>query len=145
MSGAAIAATAASAPPQTRSTATETKRHPRGDAAEEQKEQGKHLQKLTQRLKLTSDQAVKVKSIMEAQRAEWRELRAKYKSEPAAQENKSAMEKARADLHASTEAKLAQVLTADQMSEFKKMRAEHMKKHEREEKEEKGEAKEGSN
>ncbi len=123
-------------------TAAETKKHARSEAAEAKNEKGEHLQKLSQRLKLTADQTAKVKSIMEAQWAQSRELRAKYKGQTSTPESKAALESARKDLHADTEAKLAQVLTADQMTEFKKMRAEHMK-HRESEKNEKDEGKEG--
>src|SRR5260221_10316855 len=130
----AYAATAAVAKKQARSEAAEGKN--------EKNEKSEHLQKLSQRLKLTTDQTAKVKTIMDAQWAQSSELRAKYKGQPSTPENKAAMESARKDLHADTDAKLAQVLTADQMTEFKKMRAEHMK-HKESEKGEKDEGKEG--
>jgi Spy/CpxP family protein refolding chaperone len=135
-----VAQTAAPTPAASKSAPAVPKKHTRGGAAEEQNEMSRHFQKMTQRLKLTDDQVAKVKPIMQAQWAESNELRAKYKGRPATPENKAALEKAREDLHASSEAKLAQVLSADQMTEFKKMRAEHMKK-EGTEKDEKEEAK----
>jgi len=131
---------AAPATSETKATATATKKHASREAAEDKNEMNKHLQQMTKRLKLTDDQAAKVKSIMEAQRAQASELRAKYKGQPVTTESKAEMKKAREDLRADTEAKLSQVLTPDQMTEWKKLRAEHMKK---EGKEEKEEAKEG--
>ena len=98
------------------------------------------MQKLTARLKLTDEQVPKVQAIMEAKRAEVAEFRAKYKGQPVTPESKAAMEKAQRDFHADTDAKLAQVLTPSQMTEYKKMRHEHMKKDwSKGEKEEKGE------
>jgi len=123
-------------------TAAVTTKQARSEAAEAQGERDEHFQKMSKRLKLTDDQAAKVKSIMEAQWAQSSELRAKYKGQPVTPENKAAMKNARKDLHASTDAKIAEVLTATQMTEFKKMRAEHMK-HRESEKNEKDEAKEG--
>ena len=122
---------------------TVSRKHAKGGAAEEQNEKSERLQRMTQRLKLNDEQVAKVKSIFEAQIVQMTELRAKYKGQPTTPENRAAMEKARKDLHADTDAKLAQVLTADQMTEYTKMRAEHMKKEgAKEEKEE--EAKEGA-
>ena len=127
----------------TKSTSHVSKRHAKGSAADEQNEMNRRLQKMTQRLKLTPDQVVKVKDIMQAHATEASELRAKYKGQTATAENRAAMEKAHKDLHANLDAKLAQVLTADQMSEYKAMRAEHMKREGTKE-EEKEEAKEGT-
>jgi len=122
-----VAQTSAAAPTATKSTSTVSRRHARGDAAEAQNRRSEHFQKLTQRLKLTDDQATRVKSIMDARWAQSSELRAKYQGQPATPESKAAMKQARKELHADTDAKLAQILTADQMTEFKMMRAEHMK------------------
>ena len=119
-----------------------TKSHARGGAAEEQNEMSERLQQMTHRLKLTDDQVAKVKSIFAAKKVQASELRAKFKGQPATAESKVAMEKARKDLHADTDAKLAQVLTADQMTEYKTMRAEH-KKNEGAKEEKEEEAKEG--
>ena len=142
----AMASASGPAAASTKSTSHVSKRHAKGSAAEEQNEMSRRLQKMTQRLKLTPDQVVRVKEIMQAHATEASELRAKFKSQPATAETKSAMEKAHKELHADTDARLAQVLTADQMSEYKLMRAEHMKREGmKEEKEEaKEEAKEGT-
>ena len=118
-----------------------TAKHARGEASEAQGERDEHFQKMTKRLKLTDDQAARMKTIMQAQWTESSEMRARYKGQPATPENKATMEKARKNLHAETDAKMAQVLNADQMTEYKKMRAEHMK-HMKSEKDEKDEAKE---
>jgi Spy/CpxP family protein refolding chaperone len=112
------AQTSTPAPAKAKSASTVAKRHAKRGAAEEQKEQSERLQQMTQRLKLTDDQVAKVKSIFEAQKVQATELRAKFKGQSTTPENKAAMEKAHKDLHADTEAKLAQVLTADQMTEY---------------------------
>ena len=122
----AMSVVVAQAPAHAATTAV-TKKHARNEAAETKNEKSEHLQKMTERLKLTADQTARVKSIMDAQWAQSRELRAKNKGQPSTPENKAAMENARKDLHADTDAKLAQVLTADQMTEYKKMHTEHMK------------------
>ena len=131
-----------SPPAKTKSTWTAGKKHARGGAGGEQKELSEHLQMMTQRLKLTDDQVARVKVILQEQMTASNELRARYKGQPATPESRAAMEKAHKELHAGTDAKLAEVLTADQMTEYKKMWSEHMKKSGmKEEKEE--EAKEG--
>jgi Spy/CpxP family protein refolding chaperone len=128
--------------PADAATAAVTNKQTRSEAAEGKNRRSEHLQKLSQRLKLTADQTASVKAIMDAQWAQSRELRDKYKGQAWTPENKAAMESARKDLRADTDTKLAQVLTADQMTEFKKMRAEHMK-HREWGKGEKDEGKEG--
>jgi len=87
-----------------------------------------HLAKMTERLKLSDDQVAKVREIMQSKMGEMKALRAKYKGQPSTPENKAAMEKDHQALHASIEEKLATVLSAEQMTEYKKMSAEHMKK-----------------
>ena len=140
----AVAQPAAPATTKTKATSAVTKKRVKGDAAEDQNEMNRHLQEMTKRLKLTEDQAAKVKSIMVAHETQAGELRAKYKGQPVTAESKAEMKKAHEDLHADTEAKLAQVLTPEQMTAWKKMRAEHLKKEgAKEEKEEANEAKEG--
>jgi Spy/CpxP family protein refolding chaperone len=120
-----------------KSTSSESHKHHK-DAADEQKEMNKHIQKLTKSLKLTDEQVEKVKPILEAHMAAANELHAKYEGQPSTPESKAEMKKAHEDLHADTDAKLAQVLTADQMVKYKKMMAKRMKKEEaKEEKEEK--------
>lgn len=123
------------------SAATSAK-HKEHSAADEQKEFNAHLQKMTESLKLSPDQAAKVKAIMQDQMAQKDALRAKYKGLPMTTENKAAMQQAHKDLHADTDAKLAQVLTADQMAQYNKMSAERMKKHESAKEEKAEEAKE---
>ena len=120
--GIAVVVAAKTAGPASKSNATATKQNVRGNKAEEQNER---IQKMAKRLKLSDDQVAKVQSIMQAGWTEMSDLRAKYDSQPRTPENKAAMEQARKDLHEKTQASLAQVLTADQMTEFKKMRAEH--------------------
>jgi Spy/CpxP family protein refolding chaperone len=122
----AFGQTAAPDTKATKTTSTVTKKHARKEAAEDRNEMSKHLQNMTKRLKLTDDQAAKVKSIMEAHEAQGSELRAKYKGQPVTAESKAEMKKEREALHADAEAQLGQVLTPEQMTEWKKMRAEHM-------------------
>ena len=120
--------------------ATVSAKHARNEANEAQGERDERFQKMTKHLKLTDDQSTRMKAIMQEQWTESGELRAKYKGQSNTPENKAAMMNARKDLHASTDAKIAQVLTAPQMTEYRKMRADHMK-HMNKEKNEKDEAK----
>lgn len=125
----------------TSSATTAMKKHAKG-GEDEQTEMNEHLQKMTKKLKLTDDQVPKVREILQSKMSEMSEMRAKYKDEPRTPENKAAMEKAHQELHADIEAKLASVLTPEQMTAYKKMSAEHMKKESaKEEKEEAKEAK----
>jgi hypothetical protein len=81
------------------------------------------MEHMTKRLKLTDEQKVKVKPILMDQMTKMHELRAKYEGKP---EGKAAMDKERKELWADADEKLALVLNADQVTELKKMRAEHM-------------------
>jgi len=125
------AAKSTTAPTAAKST-TATKKH--HSAAEEQTEMNEHLQKMKEHLKLTDDQVVKVREIMQSKMSEMSELSAKYKGQPSTPETKAAMEKAHKELHADFESKLAGVLSAEQMTEYKKMSAEHKKESAKEEK-----------
>lgn len=97
-------------------------------AKHQQDEMNEHVAKLTKELKLTPDQQVKVKDIVQTMWTQKQEFHAKYKDTPSTPEAKLEMEKAHQELHASIEASFAQVLTPEQMTEYKKMNAEHMKK-----------------
>ncbi len=118
------------------------KRHARAGAAEEQRQLNMHVQKLTEGLKLSDDQATKVRSILQGRATQAKELRAKFRGEAATPENRAALEKAYRELHADTDTKLAAVLTAEQLTEYRKISAEHMRTMGA--KEEKEEPKEGS-
>jgi hypothetical protein len=122
--GTAATPTAAT-PTATKST---TKNHAKAAATEERNELNEHVQMMTERLKLTDDQVAKVREILQSKSTQMSELRAKYKGQLATPENRASIAKAHEELHADIEAKLAQVLTTDQMTEYKKMAAEHMKK-----------------
>ena len=139
----AIALAERSTPAATHAKATVGERRFKGDAAGEKRESEERMQKMTTRLKLTNDQVAKVQAIMQAKRTRMTELGARYKGQPETTENKAARMKARKELHADTDARIAQVLNASQMTEYNKMRAEHMKKGwekgEKGEKDEKGE------
>src|SRR2546427_7398365 len=78
VTAAAFGQSAAPVTKATKTTSTVAKKHARKEAAEDRNEMSKHLQDMTKRLKLTPDQAAKVKSIMEAHEAQASELRAKY-------------------------------------------------------------------
>src|SRR5882724_3380236 len=117
------ATTAASA----QSTSALKKKRAHNGAAAEQSELNAHVRKLTESLKLSDEQEVQVKSILQARMGRAAELRAKFKGEPATPENRAALEKARDGLRAETDAKLAQVLTIDQMVEYRKIMNEHAK------------------
>lgn len=104
------------------------KKHVNRAAAAEQSEMNEHLAKMAEQLKLTDDQVAKVREIMQSKMTEMKTMKAKYKGMPATPENKAAMEKDRQAMHADIETKLATVLSPEQMTEYKKMSAEHMKK-----------------
>src|SRR5258706_3350279 len=122
----AITAATTSAPTtaSVRSTSTLKKKRAHSGAPEEQNELNVHVRKLTETLKLSDDQELKVKSIFQARMTQAAELRAKFRGEPATPENRAAFEKARSGLRAETDAKLAQVFTADQMTEYRKLMTE---------------------
>lgn len=126
---------------ETSASSTVTMKNKRS-AADEQKEFNEHLQKITKRLKLNADQAAKVKAIMVDQMAQKTALKARYKDQAMTADDKATMDQAKKALHADTDARLAKVLTADQMAEYSKMRAEKMKKHEHAKEEKAEEAKE---
>ena len=83
---------------------------------------------MAQLLNLTDDQVAKVKSIFEAKSAQAIALRAKYKGQSATSDDKAAMRRDYKAMRADTDAKLAQVLTADQMAKYKQMHGKHMKR-----------------
>jgi hypothetical protein len=136
------AQTPAPTPAVKQSSAAATRKQARSTVGKEQSEQSERLQKMIQRLKLTDEQVAKVKSILADKQVQADQLRAKFKGQTATPESKAAMEKAHKDLRADTDAKLAQVLSADQMAEYKTIRGEH-RKHEGAKEEKEEEAKEG--
>jgi len=83
--------------------------------------------RMTKSLKLTDEQKEKVRPIMVEEMTRARAMREKFEGKPMTAETHAAMEKEHKELWAEEDAKLAQVLTPDQMTELKKMRAEHMK------------------
>jgi Spy/CpxP family protein refolding chaperone len=117
---------ATSTPPTVKASSTKARsKHVKAARKDELQE---HLALMTERLKLTDEQREKVRPILQAHMDQARELRAQYKGKTGTPEAKAALKKAHEDLHADMDAKLAQVLTPDQMAEFKKMQAEHMAK-----------------
>jgi Spy/CpxP family protein refolding chaperone len=128
----ALVATAACvlcAPMAARATSTTAKKsHGKAAASEERAELNEHLQQMTDRLSLTDDQVTKVREILKSRATQMNEVRAKYKGQMDTPENKSTLAKARQDVHADTQAKLARVLSASQMAEYKKMNVEHRKR-----------------
>ena len=109
------------------STVNKTHDH-EGGAGERSGRRGERLQKMAQLLNLTDDQAARVKSIFEAKSEQAMSLRAKYKGQSATSEDKAAMQRDFKAMRAETDAKLAQVLTADQMAKYKQMHGKHMKR-----------------
>src|SRR5439155_5058838 len=105
----------AAAPTPTKSTAV-TKSPARAAAAERENELNEHLQQMTERLKLTDDQAAKVRVILETRSARMHRIHATYNAQLGTPENKDTMERAQQRLHAEMGAKLARVLTPDQMA-----------------------------
>ena len=84
----------------------------------------RQLTDMKDRLKLTDEQAAKVKPIIETQMKEMAELREKYPrpepGNPPSEEMMTAMQKLRED----TNTKIAAVLTPEQQTEFKKFASE---------------------
>lgn len=123
-----VSARAFSSAPATAKSSKATKSHARAAASDERTKLNEHLEKMTDRLNLTDDQVSKVREILRARSAQLNELHAKYEGRLDTPENKSTLEKARQELHAHFEAKLAHVLTTGQMAEYRKMGTEHPKK-----------------
>jgi septal ring factor EnvC (AmiA/AmiB activator) len=122
----AAAASTTAATSATKS-ATAKKSHGKAAASEERADVNEHLQTMTERLSLTDDQVTKVREILQSNAKQMSALHAKYNGMLETPENKSTMAKAKEEVHASTQAKLAHVLSAGQMAEYRKMGTEHTK------------------
>ncbi|HTM57515.1 MAG TPA: hypothetical protein VL123_03795 [Candidatus Udaeobacter sp.] len=109
---------------KTESNATEKAEKSADDRA---KMMSERFDRMTKSLKLTDEQKEKVRPIMVEEMTRARAMREKFEGKPMTAETHAAMEKEHKELWAEEDAKLAQVLTPDQMTELKKMRAEHMK------------------
>jgi hypothetical protein len=123
-----VRAAGSTAAPSAAKSSTAKKSHGKPAASEERVDLNEHLQQMTERLNLTDDQVAKVREIMKSNSARMSALHAEYKGRLDTPENKSTMAKARQEVHASTQAKLAHVLTAGQMAEYRKMSTEHGKR-----------------
>jgi hypothetical protein len=86
----------------------------------------KQLKTMADTLKLTQEQRDKARPILLDHAYQMRQLRNKYAGMERTPENRAAMQKDAAALRDATDAKLAAVLTGDQMTAYKKWRDEAM-------------------
>jgi hypothetical protein len=86
------------------------------------------LKQMGEQLKLTPQQQASVKPILTEHATQVKQLRDKYAPMARTAANKEAMTKEMQSLRDATDAKLAGVLSADQMTQYKKMRDEQMAK-----------------
>jgi 2-oxoglutarate dehydrogenase E1 component len=82
----------------------------------------KELKAMADTLKLTPAQRSKARPIMLEHAYQVRELRTKYAAAPRTPETREAMAKDMQSLREGTDAKLAEVMSAEQMSKYKEMR-----------------------
>jgi hypothetical protein len=80
------------------------------------------LKAMADTLKLTADQRAKVKPILMGQADQVKALRAKYMGQAKTPETQAAMAKEMQAIREAGDAKLAQVLSADQMTQYKAWR-----------------------
>ena len=120
----APAAKATQAPADAKS--TDAKSADKTDA-EKAKWMSERFDRMTKGLKLTEEQKAKMRPIMIDEMTQARALRAKFEGKLSTPEARAEMEKQHKAIWAEADAKLAQVLSADQMAELQKMRAEHAK------------------
>jgi septal ring factor EnvC (AmiA/AmiB activator) len=80
------------------------------------------LKMMADQLKMTPDQRDKAKAILTDQAAQLKQMRTKYAGMPKTAENKEAMKKDMMALREDTDSKMSQVLSADQMTQYKAMR-----------------------
>jgi len=86
------------------------------------------LKMMADSLHLTADQRAKVKPIVQGQVDQLKQLRAKYAAMDKTPENRDAMRKEAMAIRESGDAKLATILTPDQMTQLKAMREAMMNK-----------------
>jgi Spy/CpxP family protein refolding chaperone len=120
----ASAAKATEAPADAKS--GETKSGDKTDA-EKAKWMSERFDRMTKGLKLTEEQKAKMRPIMIDEMTRARALRTKFEGKLSTPEARAEMEKQHKAIWAEADAKLAQVLSPEQMTELQKMRAEHMK------------------
>jgi Spy/CpxP family protein refolding chaperone len=84
----------------------------------------KQLQEMAERLKLSEEQKEQIRAILEAQVKEMQELREKTMSEGRSQSSMSQMREGMQKIQKDTDANLEEILTAEQMAEYKKIRQE---------------------
>ena len=125
----AQATPAQSAPAQATPAATPTKSAPTasmgksGMSHDQMKDEvQRQLKTMSQQLKLTPDQRDKAKAILMDQASQLKQMRTKYAGMEKNDANKAAMKKDVEDLRDATDAKMAEVLSADQMTQYKAMR-----------------------
>jgi hypothetical protein len=82
----------------------------------------RQLKMMSEQLKLTPDQQDKAKAILMDQAAQLKQMRAKYAGMEKNDANKAAMKKDWQDIRDAGDAKMAEVLSADQMTQYKAMR-----------------------
>jgi hypothetical protein len=84
----------------------------------------RQLQQMADSLKLSPDQKEQARPILMDHANQLRQLRNKYVAMPKTPANRQAMVKEAAAIRSSTDARLAKVLSADQMTTFRRMRDE---------------------
>jgi len=82
----------------------------------------RQLKMMADSLKMTPDQREKAKAILMDHASQVQQMRAKYAGMEKNDANKAAMKKDMESLRDATDAKMAQVLSADQMTQYKAMR-----------------------
>ncbi len=87
---------------------------------------GRELKAMADTLKLTPDQRARARTILLDQGYQLHNLREKYMAMPRTPENRAAMTKEMQALRDSTDARLVNVLSADQMARYKKWREERL-------------------
>ena len=88
----------------------------------------RQLKMMADSLKMTPDQREKAKVILMDHANQLKQMRTKYAGMEKNDANKAAMKKDMESLRDATDAKMAQVLSADQMTQYKAMRDAHMAK-----------------
>ena len=102
--------------------------HGQRGASKEQQDFNRKFQQLSDSLKLTEEQSPKVRSILEAQTLNVRELKTRFKGTPDTPENRAEIKKAMDELETDTNAQLQQVLSPAQMARKHKMHDNEMKR-----------------
>jgi hypothetical protein len=123
----AAPATAAQATPAKSAPTASTSKSGMSSSAKKDEVQ-RQLKMMADQLKLTPDQRDKCKAILTDNAAQLKQIHAKYTGMEKNDANKAAMKKDMTDLRDASDAKMAEVLSADQMTQYKAMREAHMAK-----------------